>query len=130
MPYIVTTTPREPEGWDDDSDFAPSRRAVATLEEARRAARSTVERAMPIDRPGFSPRHGFLCNTDALPEEGGTIGSLPDGTVIEVERVSEAALYNAIRPTLCCPTCGIQQSHVSGSHLIDAYNAARGREVT
>lgn len=119
MPYIVTTTtPSADLGWrsEDPAQADVTRRAVATLDEARRAALDLYEESAGLVASGAT--------ADTFGEQGGTV-TLPDGTVIEVEPVSEATLYNAIRPTLCCPTCGVQQSHVSGSHLIAAYNAAQ-----
>jgi hypothetical protein len=80
MPYIVTTK-RELE--DDGMGRAwferVSRHAVATLDEARETAlRAVGER-----------RDMYYCEMeDAVPESGGTVGPLPDGTVIEVEQRS------------------------------------------
>jgi len=134
MPYIVTTkAPTEPDAYgrfkdaQADGRIGPlSRRAVATLDQARAyASEQVVQRSYRAD--DFNARAWGDLEQSAIDiaEHGGTIGPLPDGTVIEVEQVREAALYNAIRPSLCCPTCGIQRSHVSGSHLIDAYNAVQ-----
>lgn len=122
MPYIVTTRQSR-----DENNHPPEHpdecRAVATLEEARQDARNAVEDR--AQQPGWTEDYIAARETArALPEQGGSIGPLPGGTVIEVAPVSEATLYNAIHASLCCPACGIQQSHVSGSHLIEAYNAA------
>lgn len=83
MPYIVTTMPAGSAAHPERM----ARRAVATLEEARERAEDTVfdhlgPERMPDDRPVE-----FATYARNLPEEGGTIGPLPDGTVIEVERV-------------------------------------------
>lgn len=69
MPYIVTTTM-----------LYPPRRAFATLDEARRHAGGIVE-----------ARSTRLASTAtqkqiaALSESGGSVGPLPDGTIIEIE---------------------------------------------
>jgi hypothetical protein len=85
MPYIVTT--KRPGyrpsriGYLDDMRVV-SRRAVATLEDARAAAQEACS------GPDFmGPLEASL-----ISESGGTVGPLPDGTVIEVERVDA---YNA-----------------------------------
>jgi hypothetical protein len=84
MPYVVTTK-RPPLSFDPFNPRATpervSRRAVTTLEEARAAViTALVELAAPPT--AFS-----------IDESGGTIGPLPDGTLIEVERVHLSALY-------------------------------------
>ena len=92
MPYIVTVTPREPEGWEDDSDFAPSRRAVATLDEAWGAVWSELTGVVPLDEAMRRSRDFRR----SAPEQGGTI-SLLNGTVIEVARVSVVDLAVQVR---------------------------------
>jgi hypothetical protein len=113
MPFIVTTTTprdqaiaeREVERnvamWmDDPSAPAPpidatpdasvvSRRAVATLDEAHRVAELACMRVLD---PGV-PWTPILDAAAGLPEAGGKIGPLPDGTTIEVEGVSLVDLY-------------------------------------
>lgn len=89
MPYIITTRDVE-----RPFDFAArSRQAVATLDEAQdavAAAMASVEDANPVGAGQSSP-YNYALAWD-LPESGGTIGPLPDGTVIEVERVSWSRL--------------------------------------
>ncbi len=100
MPYIVTTTrPTFPGEFDD---YFPSRRAVATLDEARDSARDEV-----TSIPNW-PRAAFEMACD-LPECGGTIsiGPLPDGTTIAVEKVGWAELAD----------------QGTGKRIIDAFNA-------
>lgn len=68
--YIVTTKrPRTRQAWPDKPSYALSRRAVATLEEASALVTEVA------GEPGF--RAMYLA--------GGSLGPLPDGTVIEVE---------------------------------------------
>lgn len=82
MPYIITTL----HPWADANEparRARTRTAVATLEEARAAIKRSVNAiGTPDDR--FAAHH--------LPESGGTIGPLPDSTVIEVRRVDWPAI--------------------------------------
>jgi hypothetical protein len=80
MPYIITTrqVAKPPNERLAVSTLIHSRRAVATLEEAReRAYIEMAERGHAIDN----------VVPPIIDESGGTIGPLPDGTVIEVERV-------------------------------------------
>lgn len=74
MPYIIETT-------------NGSQIAVATLDEAR-------ERIVRIVA-GTSRSQAVLDDArwtyaDPLPDEGGTVGPLPDGTVMEVRKVEHA----------------------------------------
>jgi hypothetical protein len=81
MPYIVTT--KRPAKVDHDEERAErehvSRRAVATLEEARDFIYSLCAETDVDDER-------IADDIDRLPESGGTVGPLPDGTVIEVEQ--------------------------------------------
>lgn len=80
MPYVITTT--TPTG--GESSLAVGKRtrvAVATLEEARKAAARAIIADPTADGAIARTRE---CHT--IPESGGTVGPLPDGTVIEVER--------------------------------------------
>jgi hypothetical protein len=80
MPYLVITTRPDFADPDDLYREAPadpivvSLRAVATLEEARRAIAETS--AMPE-----------ATATWVFGESGGTVGPLPDGSLIEVDAV-------------------------------------------
>jgi hypothetical protein len=107
MPYIVTTSQPRPKHLIPEAVLVAFdvvyRRAVATLEEARTALRDADEDGWVEDRlfalaqrvmaddPQLSwDRDRGLIYDRArdrlLPESGGTVGPLPDGTVIEVER--------------------------------------------
>lgn len=99
MPYIVTTTERGPvePGIDWSNLTSVSRRAVATLEEAKQRATAPVFAHFRAHGPA-QPLYNAI---EALPEHGGTIGPLPDGTVIEVEPVPwEAVAKRAGYPPL------------------------------
>lgn len=96
MPYIVTTTkPTDPvfvgqihmgtHTRDEWEATHVSRLAVATLEEAQQEAWGVVS-----GRPWLNDVSTYQAAADvahSLAESGGTVGPLPDGTLIEVERV-------------------------------------------
>ena len=86
MPYIITTV--TPSGWRSPDVFdgvtRTARIAVATLNEAREAAWSECER-LAADAPASQ---ATLAQCEDVPESGGTIGPLPDDTVIAVEQVN------------------------------------------
>jgi hypothetical protein len=114
MPYIVTTTPSKSyAGRARNVDAFPTRRAVATLDEARRCA----IRAVGDERGLDWQRHRNAATW--LPEHGGTVGPLPDGTVVMVEPISYDDLAYHV-PDLV-RTTGFDQY----AQLIDAYNAAQ-----
>jgi hypothetical protein len=104
-PYVVTTKRRDEDQPGVTVSRVLSRRAVATLGEARGLAALSC---------GISnPEH--LRAASRLPESGGTVGPLPDGTVIQVERVTWAELLPMDeRPLL---------PHMTQRELLDAYNA-------
>src|SRR5262245_5521435 len=95
MPYIVTVKREDHiEGLGLEC-VGHSRRAVATLDKAREAARPIIEAAWPEGSVKLAASyddadestlrfHDAHADVDSLPESGGTIGPLPDGTVIEV----------------------------------------------
>ena len=95
MPYIITTI--NPQGAaEQDSDgrsyYVPTstRTAVATLDEARMVGVKALPAAMTIG--GAGPNIAATKALYALPQAGGTIGPLPDGTVVEVHQVDNARL--------------------------------------
>lgn len=86
MPYIVTTSRKyHPLAADSPENVHHTRHAVATLDEMNAAVRD----ACTIDghKHWKAPEIYNRCLDD-----GGTVGPLPDGTVIEVEHVSNSAL--------------------------------------
>jgi hypothetical protein len=83
VPYIVTTKSRYSGANDLGYWATTSRRAVATLEEAHETAREAC-----LYAPGSVKAIAqAVRDVFALSESGGTV-TLPDGTVIEVDRVS------------------------------------------
>lgn len=116
-PYIVTTK-RQPHPLAFANELE-TRRAVATLDEARRLVLRT------IDRHGARQRdRRAACG---LPGSGGTV-TLPDGTVIELKTTTWYVLWKTWRnPGLPSP---ILESAVAGDpdaqqRILDAYNARR-----
>ena len=109
MPYIITTIISD----DTLPARAPlSRQAVATLEEARREC----------DR--LATEHGASEGTQLWAalgiESGGTVGPLPDGTVIKVEQTEWIALAHALPME---PWPGYDPENAAWRHqILDAFN--------
>lgn len=83
MTYVVTTKSRYCGANDLGYLATLSRHEVATLEEARDAARAIFN--APDETQSEAFERAWAATWD-IPEQGGTVGPLPDGTVIEVER--------------------------------------------
>ena len=99
MPYIISTgyhAKRSPDDLPDVSLWVEeTAHAVATLDEAREAAAAVTAAVIDVVGPGLGPDDPIrgewldcLDAIDALPENGGTIGPLPDETIIEVQEAS------------------------------------------
>jgi hypothetical protein len=109
MPYIVIKKLPTPNLPDDELPAhlrrrhwpLVFRRAVATLEESRlQIADSLRQSDALLGRP--HQRVKFVEDALALPESGGTVGPLPDGTLISVERQPDdfdVAVFNAREAT-------------------------------
>lgn len=83
MPYIVTTNQTEEcEGGTALFLKPVSRRAVATLDEAKEIVWAAMA---DVPRYALDMASRLSVTTHRLTEQGGSIGPLPDGTVIEVE---------------------------------------------
>jgi hypothetical protein len=99
MPYLITTAspPSAPDV--SRSGNIVSRRAVATLDEATVSLSEVVAKAH-FDCPDWLDRRdAYRRDMWALvrtPESGGTVGPLPDRTVIEVEPASWSDLAVAV----------------------------------
>jgi hypothetical protein len=132
MPYVITTKRLHAITADPGCDdyLVISRRAVATPEEAQDGAARIVMDAVNVARDGkgnlfpalsYSP-HVF--DAQEMTELGGTVGPLPDGTVIKVAPTTYHALW--------LDTPAEQRSgpyfETDGDQNIAAYNAAQ--EVT
>lgn len=105
-PYIVTVTTAERVRPDSPlREGIQTRRAVATLDEAREAC---IDAGHPRGMDGWK-----------LPESGGTVGPLPDGTTIEVRETDAAELGTAL---------GMSSHEVlsrTDDELVAAFNAAQ-----
>ena len=109
-PYLVTTTPTEQVfGNEVRYDERATRRAAVTLEDAKR------EHVAPLVT-GLPNLHPAVVQYDALPEQGGTVGPLPDGTTIEVKPVE----WDVLREVL---TSEQRDRGVTGAETIAAANA-------
>jgi hypothetical protein len=86
MPYVITTTRTVMGGYtlpgERESAEYVTRHAVATLDEARTAAIEATGGAFSI-----AEHEASLDAVAAFTESGGTVGPLPDGTVIRVARL-------------------------------------------
>lgn len=128
MPYIITTIPAGLLHAESDLSRADMpRRAVATLDEARDEAVRIVSEHVPApSSPPYGDRwDDALLALDAM---GGTVGPLPDGTTIEVERVSEPVLREQVRPILRERGPGYDPDDALTlplAAIIDAFNAAQ-----
>src|SRR4051812_13657710 len=99
MPYLVTTMYGEPRSdrpghvggvaWE-----RVSRLAVATLGKARSAVKRAIMDLAP-ESGSLKPYLAAQQQADALPESGGTVGPLPDGTTIRVELAATGDLAAA-----------------------------------
>ena len=116
MPYIITTHTVAV------ASLTPSRnrsggtasRAVTTLDEARATAIEVVDR-LPGD--GYNEWHA---EADNLPDAGGTIGPLPDGTVIEVARVE----WEPFATDIGYDYAYVADGMLTEADIIDAFNGA------
>jgi hypothetical protein len=119
MPYIVTT--KRPAA----GPTFVSRRAVATLD-----GRYCPQHGLTRDEHcraslGSDGQGAVFCQeaTRPLPESGGTVGPLPDGTVIEVEQVGWADLaWRAGRTAAIVPP-DPSPCQPGWQTILDAYNA-------
>lgn len=84
--------------------------AVATLEEAR------VETGFQVEATSHDNLYAIADEMEqarTLPEAGGTVGPLPDGTVIEVKHVGLARMRI---------DCGVPEGFLTVAEIIHAYN--------
>jgi hypothetical protein len=123
MPYIIVTetpSPLDQQGVEPTID----RTAVATLDEARWNVADAIGRAeWSTEAPGqpwdgaFTPDERGQAD-EAVSESGGTVGPLPDGTVIEVRSVEWSALADHVADE--------RDQHIRDSPdaILAAFNAA------
>lgn len=91
MPYVITTRRYDDPYAHDPALLDLSRVAVATLAEAR----ETV--GLILDEQDQSRWPAELNPYAPVPESGGTVGPLPDGTIIEVTHVKWDELREDLR---------------------------------
>jgi len=119
MPYIITTaTPLRGEPVHEPLDRI-TRTAVATLEEAREACYDVLIKLDNDPAPYFDAHFAV----DNMDDSGGSVGPLPDGTVIEVrpttwERVARDAGLETWRLVT-------DPAPVVGEQILAAFNAAQ-----
>lgn len=130
MPYIITTR-RSYEQRPGTNDLGQTveqttRRAVATLDEAREAARLAVHAAHAAYGQSWNNRWEGWAVTEWYigHDAGGTVGPLPDGTVIDVARVGWRSLVDAI-PTLGTYRVPRSPDADDVAAMLDVYNAAQ-----
>jgi len=95
MPYIITTTQALRKGEDvvvDALESVGTRVVIGGKPIVSRTAVATLDEAQ--DYIGIPPGR---VTRPMLTSAGGTIGPLPDGTVIEVEQVDYQSLTDALR---------------------------------
>jgi hypothetical protein len=122
-PYIVTTKRRKMAVMFPPRMDVVYRRAVATLEE--REVTPKLREMLPHEHP--ARLIAIAAEIARMPESGGTIGPLPDGTMIEVEQTNWLRLAEA---------AGIEEAHAyslaeaatagaedAQREILDAYNA-------
>jgi hypothetical protein len=114
MPYIITTTRPGSASWDEST----TRWAVATLDEAQEAAAVVITTGRDMD-PRARDGGWDFSRVWGMPEQGDTVGPLPDGTVIEVEWVDWYHLHDAVA------AAGDTKVYAPGQGLINAYNATQ-----
>lgn len=116
-PYVVTTKRPNCSQGARCTHATVARRAVATLEEAK----TTI-----LDMPGCR----WLDAVALINESGGTVGPLPDGTVIQVEAIGQHGMRHALR----CWASGLDtrdalDDTISGA-WVDAFNARENPSVS
>jgi hypothetical protein len=128
MPYIITTIRpqrRNPDDLAAGYEDVRSRRAVATLDEARERARTIVQGQ---DWERHTITLGSWCaSVRNLGESGGTIGPLPDGTVIEVERahwydIAVLTIHDPDKAIHNATAAGLSQYPGVAESLLTAFN--------
>lgn len=122
MPYLIITTYEN----DPTAEFLPgaepvqSRRAVATLDEVRKECYREIrddQSCQGVERARLT------LAVEHLTDLGGTVGPLPDGTVIEVEQVGWSEIGEAVGYVVH-GEASMEHNEIHDL-LIAAYNAAQ-----
>lgn len=117
MPYLVTMHPVHAERSMPRGQRVG--RAVATLEDAQ-AYVSGVVSARTTSADNRGARKTAADRLWSLPESGGEIGPLPDGTLVEIDYVNWADMAKSIGKPY-------SEYDWRADELIDAFNAASER---
>jgi hypothetical protein len=128
-PYIVTTKrPNKDDApvWDR---FDLSRRAVATLDEARKVCHDAVLASELPTHEVMDPAHDRFYDAALTLPDGGTVGPLPDGTVIEVEATTWADLASASVIDPAVRNRAVNGDTAMRQRILDAYNAQQKEQL-
>lgn len=132
MPYLVTTlkphfsatgnyTDASGRAYDLEPDY---QFAAATLKERQQLAFDALDTIVPALPRAEWER--WVAEINALPESGGRVGPLPDGTVIEVDQVSIARLADAVNVlSRFVDDTGTIEGGLFSHEIIAAYNNRR-----
>lgn len=134
MPHVITTTrPCICTEADDPNDHRKScphwwghdgvtNRAAGTLDEAKNAIAVIVTDLARDHHAGWQSAFALIVG---LPEQGGTVGPLPDGTMINVEPATWKAISATLVGTVAGIRLGREHPQATDAEIIDAYNAAQ-----
>lgn len=126
MPYLITTDAADPRatwvGYPDNARTITSR-AVATLDRARTLAARPLKLGEP-GHPNHRDAHRHVIEAQNLPEQGGTVGPLPDGTTITVAPMTCGEMLEEI-PSDWPPIYAAEDGGFDLLAIVDAYNASR-----
>lgn len=118
-PYVITA--KRPHY--DPPDYGPfqtKRRAVATLADVKRDVLDVINADAERSPEAWNAAYDVKNATFALPASGGTIGPLPDGTVINVEPTTWSNLIHALISD------GDITTRWTRPEILAAYNAKQG----
>jgi hypothetical protein len=118
-PYIVTTKRRKMAVMFPPRMDVVYRRAVATLEE--REVTPKLREMLPHEHP--ARLIAIAAEIARMPESGGTIGPLPDGTVIEVEQTTWWVLWEFTDLDASVLQAAKAGDEKAQQQNLDAYNA-------
>jgi hypothetical protein len=118
MPYIITTKTPQSRASYEPVRFDIDHAAVATLNKARAVASATIRSLAGNGLTFNEAETAALASLDRIGESGGTVGPLPDGTVIVVRRTDRRELADSLGLT------DREQSWMTDATLIAAFNAA------
>jgi hypothetical protein len=126
MPYVITTTTRRPIMIRSDVDhprYRESYCAAVTLNDAAERVYDILDDALSAARTGavvrIDPSTVKASDAFALPDTGGTIGPLPDGTSVTVEPASAEQL-------VAYAGMIVRKGLFSDAEAVEIFNETRG----